>query len=107
MRMICSAWMDLTIEVRGAEKLKGNLPQVIVSNHQSAIDALVMSHVNPSKCAVMAKASLKWIPFFNVAALLVGSISNLLLLDFPTPRMISVEHGVRQPIEPRVCAEVC
>jgi len=74
MRWICSSWMDLTIEVRGAEKLKDNLPQVLVSNHQSAIDALVMSHVNPSKCAVMAKASLKWVPFFNVAALLSNTV---------------------------------
>ena len=66
-------WLDLEIEVRGAEKLTGDLPQVVISNHQSSIDALVISHVNPSKCAVMAKASLKWIPFFNLAAFLVIS----------------------------------
>jgi len=78
-RLLCSFWLDVKVEVRGAEKIKvasnnDQRPVVIISNHQSALDLYFMSLFWPAKCAVMIKDSLKYIPFFNVAAFLSNSI---------------------------------
>jgi len=72
LRALCFLWLDVEIEVRGAEKIKE--PVILVSNHQSSLDVLVMCYVCPYKCAAMIKNSLKYVPFFNIAALLSNSI---------------------------------
>ena len=78
LKWICALWLDVVIELRGVEKINGELQpgesnsQVIVSNHQSSLDVLVMSHLSARKCAVMVKASLAWVPLWNIAAFLVS-----------------------------------
>jgi len=75
LKWICSMWADVTIEIRGVEKIHSEADsQVIVSNHQSSLDVLVMANLCVRKCTVMMKASLKWIPFFNLAAFLSNTI---------------------------------
>lgn len=82
LKWICMLWLDIVIELRGVEKINGplrpgeNNSQIIVSNHQSSLDVLVMSHLAARKCAVMVKSSLAYVPFFNIAAFLVGATHN-------------------------------
>jgi len=75
LKWICSMWIGVEIEIRGADKINSEAnSQVIVSNHQSSLDVLVMSHLCARKCTVMMKSSLKWVPFFNLAAILSNTI---------------------------------
>lgn len=89
----CSFWIDLSVEVRNAERIElasgaEHNPLVIISNHQvrktghfqvqinlqSVLDLYVLSKFWPKKCTAMMKKSLKYIPFFNVGAILVGKL---------------------------------
>jgi len=80
LKWICMLWLDIVIELRGVEKINGPLKQgesnsqIIVSNHQSSLDVLVMSHLAARTCAVMVKSSLAYVPFFNIAAFLSNTI---------------------------------
>uniref|UniRef100_A0AC34GCV9 1-acyl-sn-glycerol-3-phosphate acyltransferase n=1 Tax=Panagrolaimus sp. ES5 TaxID=591445 RepID=A0AC34GCV9_9BILA len=67
-------WLDIDVEVRGKEKLECDGQIVIVSNHQSSIDVVGMATCWPDRCVVMMKNSLKWIPGFNIAAVLSNTI---------------------------------
>lgn len=76
---IASFWLDVTVEVRGYEKIKAasgpdQNPLVIISNHQSSLDLYTMSSMWPEKCTAMMKKSLKYVPFFNIGAILSNSI---------------------------------
>jgi len=75
---ICSLWMDLTIEIRGTDKLNNEAnSQVIVSNHQSSLDILVMSHLCARKVTMLMRSAFKWAPFVGLASIL----SNAIFID--------------------------
>jgi lysophosphatidate acyltransferase len=67
-------WTDIECEVRGEEHLASDTAYVLVANHQSSLDIVPMSHVWPNNCIVMMKRSLRYVPGFNVAAWLAGSV---------------------------------
>ncbi|KAL3069362.1 hypothetical protein niasHS_018087 [Heterodera schachtii] len=79
----CSFWLDVTVEVCGAERIERasggteQNPLVIISNHQSTLDLYVLSMFWPSKCTVMMKKSLQYVPFFNIGA----TLSNCIFVD--------------------------
>ncbi|ODV85290.1 hypothetical protein CANARDRAFT_28555 [[Candida] arabinofermentans NRRL YB-2248] len=56
--------MGIKININGAEKLEG-LPAILISNHQSEMDILILGKVFPKKCVVTAKKQLKYIPFLG------------------------------------------
>ncbi|CAD6189214.1 unnamed protein product [Caenorhabditis auriculariae] len=66
--------LGISIDVRHHERLKSNEPFIIIANHQSCLDVLVMTHVWPKNCVVMLKSSLKWLPGFNLCAYMCESI---------------------------------
>ena len=49
-------------------------PIVIVSNHQSMIDALIMLQTSPNGTAPLAKRSLLYVPIFGIVSWLYGTI---------------------------------
>ncbi|CAG9536704.1 unnamed protein product [Cercopithifilaria johnstoni] len=69
-----SWWTNIEVVVRNSDILQRPGPFIFVCNHQSSIDIVVLSHFWPSKCTVMMKNSLKYIPFFNFAAVLSRAI---------------------------------
>ncbi|GMR60077.1 hypothetical protein PMAYCL1PPCAC_30272, partial [Pristionchus mayeri] len=73
---ICSKWTGIKVEVRNFDEFLGKQDSscVVICNHQSAIDTIVVAHSYPSRCTVMMKKSLAFVPFFNVVAWLCNAI---------------------------------
>uniref|UniRef100_A0A8R1Y3L0 1-acyl-sn-glycerol-3-phosphate acyltransferase n=2 Tax=Onchocerca TaxID=6281 RepID=A0A8R1Y3L0_ONCVO len=69
-----SRWTNIQVVVRNGEVLQKSGSCVFICNHQSSIDFVVLSHFWPSKCTVMIKKSLKYVPFFNFAAFLSRAV---------------------------------
>lgn len=66
--------MGLNFELRNSKILKDPKPYIIIANHQSALDVLGMSYAWPVNCIVMLKASLRYLPGFNLCAYLCESV---------------------------------
>lgn len=65
----------VTFEViSGAEHINGARPAVLVSNHQSALDILMLATVWPRYCSVTAKKQLKNMPFLGWFMSLSGTV---------------------------------
>ncbi|CAL9732164.1 1-acyl-sn-glycerol-3-phosphate acyltransferase [Monosporozyma unispora] len=56
--------MGIDVKVIGEEKLD-NKPFIAVSNHQSALDILMLARMFPKGCTVTAKKSLKYVPLLG------------------------------------------
>ncbi|KAI4203092.1 MAG: hypothetical protein LQ350_002140 [Teloschistes chrysophthalmus] len=54
--------------------LSAHRPCVIVGNHQSELDVLLLAHIFPPYCSVTAKKSLKLIPFLGWFMALSGTV---------------------------------
>ncbi|KAL4879035.1 hypothetical protein BJY04DRAFT_105112 [Aspergillus karnatakaensis] len=61
MRITTGVWFDI---VEGQEHLTTR-PAVIIGNHQSELDVLMLGAVFPPYCSVTAKKSLKYVPFLG------------------------------------------
>ncbi|KAF9410949.1 1-acylglycerol-3-phosphate O-acyltransferase [Podila epigama] len=59
----------LTFHILGEEHLSGS-PSVIVCNHQSTMDLMVISRIFPSHCVIMAKKELVYIPILGIFTVL-------------------------------------
>jgi len=66
--------VDFVIEGDGAELLQNTRPAVIVGNHQTELDILMLGSVFPQSCSVTAKKSLKQIPFLGWFMTLSGTV---------------------------------
>ena len=64
--------MGIDVKVIGEEKLK-NKPFIIISNHQSTLDIVVLGRMFPKGCTVTAKKSLKYIPLLGWFMALSGT----------------------------------
>ncbi|KAF8165679.1 hypothetical protein B0H34DRAFT_647462 [Crassisporium funariophilum] len=53
--------LDVKIEVEGAENLK-TCPAILMCNHQSMLDILIIGRLMPKQTAIMAKKSLQYTP---------------------------------------------
>lgn len=51
-----------------------NLPCIIISNHQSALDIFMLGRLFPRGCSVTAKKSLKYVPFLGWFMALSGTL---------------------------------
>jgi lysophosphatidate acyltransferase len=58
--------LDITVVIDGEEHLPDNgHPGVLVANHQSSFDIVVMSCIFPRRCTVIAKKSLAHVPILG------------------------------------------
>ncbi|KAG0661137.1 1-acylglycerol-3-phosphate O-acyltransferase [Maudiozyma exigua] len=64
--------MGIDVKVIGEEKLR-NKPFIVVSNHQSTLDILMLGRMFPPGCTITAKTSLKYIPFLGWFMALSGT----------------------------------
>ncbi|KAL8906178.1 MAG: hypothetical protein Q9171_006383 [Xanthocarpia ochracea] len=60
--------------ISGSHHLKSSRPCVIIGNHQSELDVLLLAHVFPPYCSVTAKSSLKRVPFLGWFMALSGTV---------------------------------
>lgn len=66
--------VDFQIEGDGKQILKTTRPAVIVGNHQTELDILMLGTLFPQNCSVTAKKSLRNVPFLGWYMSLSGSI---------------------------------
>ncbi|USW52047.1 Putative phospholipid/glycerol acyltransferase [Septoria linicola] len=62
MLLFTGVWFDVQDE---NDYLSKTRPAVLVGNHQTELDVLVLGHIFPPYCSVTAKASLKYWPFLG------------------------------------------
>uniref|UniRef100_A0A158QN95 1-acylglycerol-3-phosphate O-acyltransferase n=1 Tax=Haemonchus placei TaxID=6290 RepID=A0A158QN95_HAEPC len=76
-------WTGINVEARGFEENLKRIPgsAVVICNHQSVVDVVVMTRVWPPRCTVMMKESLKYIPFFNLTSIFVSYVPSLFLFS--------------------------
>lgn len=65
--------MGIDVKVENEHYLD-NLPYIVVSNHQSALDILMLGRMFPPGCTVTAKKSLKYTPFLGWFMSLSGTL---------------------------------
>lgn len=70
---VMGTFLGIEVEVINEENLK-KLPAILVANHQSALDILMLGRIFPPGCTVTAKSSLKWVPFLGWFMVLSGSL---------------------------------
>ncbi|SCU77991.1 LAMI_0A03026g1_1 [Lachancea mirantina] len=70
---VVGAVLGIDVRVINAENLE-KLPAIFVSNHQSALDILMLGRTFPQGCTVTAKKSLKWVPFLGWFMALSGTL---------------------------------
>ncbi|KFQ25160.1 1-acyl-sn-glycerol-3-phosphate acyltransferase alpha, partial [Merops nubicus] len=64
----------LEIVVKGRENLRTKKPFVLVLNHQTSLDILVMMEILPSRCVPIAKKEILYMGTFGLACWLSGLI---------------------------------
>lgn len=67
-----STLLGIRIKLINGERLEG-LPAIIVGNHQSTLDILILGRIFPKGCTVTSKKQLKWIPFLGWFMALSGT----------------------------------
>lgn len=66
--------VEFDIEGDGAQVLKNTRPAVIVGNHQTELDILMLGTLFPQSCSVTSKKSIAKIPFLGWFMLLSGTV---------------------------------
>ncbi|ODV94002.1 hypothetical protein PACTADRAFT_45346 [Pachysolen tannophilus NRRL Y-2460] len=61
---VFSNLFNIKIEVEHEERLQ-SLPSIIIGNHQSVLDILILGKIFPKGCFVTSKESLKYVPFLG------------------------------------------
>ncbi|CAG8702386.1 13516_t:CDS:2, partial [Acaulospora colombiana] len=61
---VCEWTIGLQLVVEGSEHLEIG-PSVVLYNHQTMMDMVFMGRAMPRRSVVLAKKSLKWVPFFG------------------------------------------
>ena len=64
--------MGLKIEVHGIEHIPIDEPCIVMCNHTSLIDILVMTMATPYRLNFIAKKELVWVPFIGLDMLIEG-----------------------------------
>lgn len=62
MLVFTGVWFEIEDE---RDYLNTTSPAVLVGNHQTELDVLMLGHVFPKYCSVTAKKSLMWTPFLG------------------------------------------
>jgi len=79
---VCSPLIGITMTVEGNEHLtnlltaRGGKPQsaVIIANHQSMLDILLLGRIFPKRASIIAKRELKWTPLLGQFMALCGVV---------------------------------
>lgn len=73
---ICMWLLNVTVDIENLDNLKKHIPCIIVANHQSMADSIILSSVvsNVPKIVFVAKKSLLWMPVFGLYSLVSGNI---------------------------------
>ncbi|KAK9237844.1 hypothetical protein V1525DRAFT_133017 [Lipomyces kononenkoae] len=66
--------IGLKIDIKNEEVLKKTRPAVIIANHQTELDVLLLGRIFPKYCSVTAKSSLKYVPFLGWFMMLSGTV---------------------------------
>jgi len=61
---LVSRVIDMRVEVEGEEHLE-NRPVVLIGNHQSMLDVMILGRVFPKRASIMAKKELQWAPLLG------------------------------------------
>uniref|UniRef100_A0A8B9BQ54 1-acyl-sn-glycerol-3-phosphate acyltransferase n=1 Tax=Anser brachyrhynchus TaxID=132585 RepID=A0A8B9BQ54_9AVES len=64
----------IKIVVKGKENLRTKKPFVLVLNHQTSLDIMVMMEILPSRCVAIAKKEILYMGTFGLACWLAGLI---------------------------------
>nr|XP_009938659.1 PREDICTED: 1-acyl-sn-glycerol-3-phosphate acyltransferase alpha-like [Opisthocomus hoazin] len=64
----------LKIVVKGKEHLRTKKPFILVLNHQTSLDVMVMTEILPNRCVVVAKKEILYMGSFGLACWLSGFI---------------------------------
>ncbi|CAM9015819.1 hypothetical protein WICANDRAFT_60570 [Wickerhamomyces anomalus NRRL Y-366-8] len=67
-----SSLLGIRIKLINGERLD-KLPAILISNHQSALDILILGRIFPKGCVVTSKKSLKYVPFLGWFMALSGT----------------------------------
>ncbi|KAF9181732.1 1-acylglycerol-3-phosphate O-acyltransferase [Haplosporangium sp. Z 767] len=67
---------NITFRIVGEENLE-KTPAIVVCNHQSSMDMMVLGRVFPKHCVIMAKKELQYFPFLG----LYMTLSNAIFID--------------------------
>ncbi|KAF9035042.1 acyltransferase-domain-containing protein [Hymenopellis radicata] len=59
---LASTVMNIKVEVEGTENLPSGSPAVLMVNHQSVLDILIVGKLMPRRAAIMAKSSIQFTP---------------------------------------------
>ncbi|KAF9103048.1 1-acylglycerol-3-phosphate O-acyltransferase [Mortierella sp. GBA35] len=66
----------VTYKISGEEHLE-KYPAIVVCNHQSSMDMMILGRVFPKSCVVMAKKELQYFPFLGIFM----TLSNAIFID--------------------------
>ncbi|KAJ8097839.1 hypothetical protein POJ06DRAFT_260251 [Lipomyces tetrasporus] len=66
--------IGLKINIKNEEILKNTRPAVIIANHQTELDVLLLGRIFPKYCSVTAKSSLKYVPFLGWFMMISGTV---------------------------------
>ncbi|XP_055382003.1 putative 1-acyl-sn-glycerol-3-phosphate acyltransferase acl-2 [Condylostylus longicornis] len=74
-RMLGQA-IGITMEVRGLENVRKEHGSIVLMNHQSALDLIVLAYLWPviGRATVVSKREILYIPFFGIGAWLWGTL---------------------------------
>ncbi|XP_065357246.1 1-acyl-sn-glycerol-3-phosphate acyltransferase alpha [Calliphora vicina] len=74
-RQLCKG-LGVTMEVRGLENIRKNSGSVVLLNHQSALDLLVLAYLWPviGRATVVSKREVLYLPFFGFGSWLWGTL---------------------------------
>jgi len=70
----CLAMCGIELVVRGAERLQGERPRVLVINHSSTLDIPLVAALGAPRICPIAKAELRWMLPINLAFWAVGTV---------------------------------
>ncbi|KAK0243285.1 hypothetical protein EDD85DRAFT_761015 [Armillaria nabsnona] len=59
---LASKVMDIQVEIEGQEHLVAERPSILMINHQSFLDILIVGRLIPRRTSIMAKSSIRWTP---------------------------------------------
>jgi len=65
--------LNITVEVEGEEHLMTR-PAVMIANHQSMVDILLLGRIFPKQASIMAKKSIRWYPALGIFMSLSGTV---------------------------------
>ncbi|NWS78775.1 PLCA acyltransferase, partial [Crotophaga sulcirostris] len=64
----------LDIVVKGKENLRTKKPFILVSNHQTSFDFIILAEIIPSRCVPIAKKEILYMGTFGLACWLSGVV---------------------------------